>query len=536
MLAMHWLDLHFARLSRDGDRRQIPWIMTIAARLCLGFLLVLVIIGGLGGGAIIATNDLRELTVQLYEHPFRVCNAAQEVRADIQTIRLTMIGVGLAETPDAIGRAAGLVDQLDQRVRANLRVIRQLFLGDPRLVTTVVEELDRWQSIRTEIFDAGARGDNARALAVVRSKGTDLFQRVDAAMTGIVDSTRSRARDFAVAADASGGRLALTVAIGLVLALGIGLGVASLTTMAVSWPLSQLASYMRILAETGDGPPVPLVGRRDEIGAMARAVAVFKDHIRQRRAAETGLRDAKDAAELALRVKSEFLSVMSHELRTPLNTIIGFSDPALYGSERSDLCRPCHDHLRLINEAGNHLLALVDALLDIATFETGAPPALQEEAVDLVQILDDAERLTAAHRHTGGVTLCHALVGTLPRLWGDRLRLRQILVNLLSNAFKFTPRGGRVTIGGVLTQTGTLILSVSDTGIGMRAEDVPTALSLFSQLDTGFSRQHSGTGLGLPLTKRLVELHGGFLDIASQPNRGTTVTLTFPRERVLPEG
>jgi len=162
-------------------------------------------------------------------------------------------------------------------------------------------------------------------------------------------------------------------------------------------------------------------------------------------------------------------------------------------------------------------MALINDLLDMANFEAGERPALREDAVDLHEVFADAERLTAAHRETAGVTVSHALAVPLPRMLGDRTRLKQILVNLLSNAFKFTPRGGRVILGGALTPTGALAVSVTDTGIGMRAEDIPTALALFSQLDTGPSRRTGGAGLGLPLTKRLVELHGGTLDIVSPP-------------------
>jgi signal transduction histidine kinase len=242
---------------------------------------------------------------------------------------------------------------------------------------------------------------------------------------------------------------------------------------------------------------------------------------------------ALEAAAAASQAKSQFLAAMSHELRTPLNAIIGFSEMLnreMFGSLGDVRYR---DYARNIFDSGNHLLGLINDVLDFSKLEAGRFE-LQDEAVDVAKIVTDTAAIIGQQAERGSLHLSLDLAQPLPRVRADGRRLRQILLNLISNAIKFTPEGGDVKVSAAIVD-GDLVFVVADTGIGMSADDIPKALTRFGQIDSSFSRKYDGTGLGLPLSKRLAELHGGSLQIESVLGNGTTVTVRLPRERVLGE-
>ncbi|EME70592.1 putative sensor histidine kinase [Paramagnetospirillum caucaseum] len=238
------------------------------------------------------------------------------------------------------------------------------------------------------------------------------------------------------------------------------------------------------------------------------------------------LAQSRLAADAANRAKSAFLANMSHELRTPLNAIIGFSDALMTGIPGHSCQTRCHDYLGHVQSSGRHLLALINDILDLSKIEAGSvevEPAptriapLVEECVELIR--GPAGIKTIALATTGLNQDLEAVV--------DSRRLRQILLNLLSNAVKFTPEGGRVIVE-VESDAHQLSLTVNDTGIGMTPEEIAVALTPFGQNPSRLTSTETGTGLGLPLSKRLAEMHGGSIAIASIPGRGTTVTVSLP--------
>jgi signal transduction histidine kinase len=259
-------------------------------------------------------------------------------------------------------------------------------------------------------------------------------------------------------------------------------------------------------------------------------IAVYLD-ITDRKRTEHDLRHAKDEAELASRSKSEFLANMSHELRTPLNAVIGFAD-ILKGEIFGSLGDPRYaDYASDIRDSGLHLLKLINDVLDVSKVEFGKIE-LSDETVDIAGVVLSCMRLMRGRAEDAGLALTHALPPGLPFVQCDELRLKQILLNLLSNAVKFTPAGGRVAVHALLDDRG-LGIVIDDSGIGIAAADLDTALRPFGQIDSRLARKYQGTGLGLPLAKSMLELHGGRLEIVSTPGVGTQVTAWLPPSRIL---
>jgi PAS domain S-box-containing protein len=246
---------------------------------------------------------------------------------------------------------------------------------------------------------------------------------------------------------------------------------------------------------------------------------------------EQSLREAKLRAEIANRAKSEFLANMSHELRTPLNAILGFSDMIAEQSLGPEAIERYSEYAVDIHKSGRHLLAIIDDILDLAKIEAGRTE-LAESEVPLSRLMD-MFRTFLAHRFLEcGIAFEIDLPGDLPSIWIDKRKFAQIVINLLSNSLKFTPRGGKVVLSSHNNDDGSLAISVRDTGIGIAPEDMQTVLAPFGQVESAFSRKHHGAGLGLPLARSLVELHGGTLTIESELGVGTTATVTIPAARV----
>jgi len=252
---------------------------------------------------------------------------------------------------------------------------------------------------------------------------------------------------------------------------------------------------------------------------------------RQRRRSDQEREMALVLAEAANRSKTSFLANMSHELRTPLNAILGFSEMMkreIFGPVSPPKYR---DYVEDIHHMGSHLLSLVNDVLEMSKVEAGESQLSESEFSVSAQLEDSIRTVTTAYRdRSTSVVLDRQSI--LPSLWGDQRMFTQMVMNLLSNAIKFTPDSGRVRVTGVLAETGDFRLSVSDTGIGMTDKEIVEAFEPFRRIDHALTSNFEGIGLGLPLTKAMVEMHGGKLEVASISNHGTTATLVFPAERV----
>jgi PAS domain S-box-containing protein len=279
-----------------------------------------------------------------------------------------------------------------------------------------------------------------------------------------------------------------------------------------------METSLRLVRDLNTGKPIEVLGVSRDVSA--------------RHALQEELAAATLKAERANRAKSEFLANMSHELRTPLNAIMGFGD--LIEHQRMG---PLGDaryagYGRDIVESGKHLLALINEILDFAKVDAGRL-SLVEGQIHIRSIIEVCTRMLTERLERSGLALAIAIDPAAVVVLADELRLKQVLLNLITNSIKFTKPGGKITIDARIDATGCLLLAVVDTGIGIAAENLESVLVPFGQVDSAFNRSTEGTGLGLPLSKRLVEMHGGALQIMSRVDHGTTVTIRLPAERVL---
>jgi signal transduction histidine kinase len=342
----------------------------------------------------------------------------------------------------------------------------------------------------------------------------------------------------------------------------------------IARPTARLAAVIGRMASGELDAAVPYTRRVDEVGQIARAIGVFRQntldkqqlereaqlsHEREllslvaqeqlrherdeeaRRAEEEkrrlefeekrsqALSTARDEALAANRTKSEFLANMSHELRTPLNAIIGFSE-MMMSELRGPIGNPNYaGYVKDIHMSGRHLLAIINDILDLSKVEAGKL-LLTESVVPISRALADCQRLISERAEDAGVAL-HLAPAEPILLKVDAVKFKQVLLNILSNAVKFTPAGGGVHVGAWTDIAGATI-EIRDTGIGMQPHDISLALAPFGQVQSSMAREYEGTGLGLPLAKSLMELHGGTLEIESALGRGTAVRLQLPPERI----
>ena len=312
----------------------------------------------------------------------------------------------------------------------------------------------------------------------------------------------------------------------------LSIGLASFTTMYVMWriirPLKQITQALKAVDKGNLKQTAPFEDRDDEIGQFARALRKFRDNSAEKMRLESDLihnMAAKEMAEKSNQMKSAFLANMSHELRTPLNAIIGFSEiieKELFGAGLPRY----RDYAADVHGAGQHLLSLINDILDLSKAEAGKLD-LYIEPVDLGGLIEECERLVSG-RATEQELRVTLDIAALPPMLIDRRRTKQILLNLLSNAIKFTPKGGAVSVQADRDPTGRVVVCVRDTGIGIAPDMIALAFEPFGQIDSHLARETEGTGLGLPLVKKLIELHDGEVRLESVLKKGTSVFISFP--------
>jgi cell cycle sensor histidine kinase DivJ len=257
----------------------------------------------------------------------------------------------------------------------------------------------------------------------------------------------------------------------------------------------------------------------------AEVVAVMRD-VTERKLQQQALEEVRAAAEQADAAKTRFLATMSHELRTPLNAVIGFSEMIIQEDVLMLDAARRKEYAQLINDSGQHLLSVVNGILDMSKMESGTFELAPEPFVPRAALVNCCNLLALKARE-GGIDLVTRAPDDLPGMTGDPLAFKQIVLNLVSNAIKFTERGGTVTAAASV-EGAQLVLRICDTGVGIAAEDLKRIGDPFFQAGKTYQRRHEGTGLGLSIVKSLVALHGGEIHLQSRVGEGTTVTVALP--------
>lgn len=515
--------------------------MRINTRLAAGFSAVLIAMALMGGVMLASLWTVTRMTTQLFHQPFSVNAAALETKAILNEIRVSMLTLALehqqaGNNPSPVSDAAvqqqiaGKQQDLEQR----LGILKEYDPGESIDTVAVRQLIERWEAVRSTIFQNFEKESYDKAITLILEDAANIYSNIEYQMATLsersADSTYvmfeelNKIRDVAMI-------ICIVVTGTMVVFAAL---VAFSTARAITAPLATLTGVTRRLIEGEEELTIPYLRRSDELGELACALHLCAENIRERRSAEAALRVAKEAAELANRSKMEFLANMSHELRTPLNAIIGFSEALLMGVGGTTPEGRFRNYLEDIHASGQHLLTLISDILDLSRLDFEGNLPLQEDEVDIGVVVMAVQRLLYARIEQAQLTFTCDLPENPPHIWGDAMRLKQILINLLANAIKFTPAGGAIWIRVVQErETEDMLFTVADTGIGMKPEDVVVALEPFRQVYSGLDRRYEGAGVGLPLVRKLVHLHGGLLDISSAPGQGTRICVRIPAVRVI---
>ncbi|MFT5180332.1 MAG: signal transduction histidine kinase [Alphaproteobacteria bacterium] len=387
-----------------------------------------------------------------------------------------------------------------------------------------VERIDLIRELSTS-FDSNIGTDNEQPYAVTWSLGSvDLYGPVffDQEIVGAIHIRSSLAQIYATF-ETYLGVVMLIIAMAVVLA---WLLAARLQTQ-VTRPIHGLLATMQAVSRNHNYSLRAEKYGNDELGAL---IDGFNHMLVETEAHKRELNTARKEAESASRMKSEFLTHMSHELRTPLNAILGFSDFMLTGPLGPLGHENYHDYMQDIQSGGRHLLAVINDILDLSKIESGTA-TLSEEVFDTEVLIEECVRLLGERADNAKVVLQVETMPGLPNIYGDEQLIKRSLLNLLSNAIKFTPAGGEIFVRAGARPGRDFFLAVTDTGIGIAPEHINHVLTPFGQAENVFRRSHDGTGLGLPLVKSFVEMHGGTLDFKSSVGNGTHVTIRLPAAR-----
>ena len=493
------------------------WVIRLVARMpirvhakllaaFLAIVMLLITVGAVGLQTLSAVNRRAENLVQLQ----RKIAAYRQLQHDT-TSQLYSVSSALLILDDRTLEAT--LRQLNQ-FGYDLDRLQFVAKDEVELLGRVREDYDQFIKVVTQVVELIRAGKVAQGREVQLAQAGPLADRLERLTNELVNKAEA---DMVASIDAThdayitSRRVVIQFAVGSI-ALALALG------YAISWsligPVRHMDERLQQIA-SGDFAGRVEIPNRDELGALAANLNRMSEELGR----------LYQQLEAASRHKSEFLANMSHELRTPLNAIIGFSEVLL---ERmfGELNPKQEEYLQDIMTSGRHLLSLINDILDLSKVEAGRME-LELSAFDLPAALEGCLTLVRERATRHGITLGLTVDEDLGQIVADERKVRQVVLNLLSNAVKFTPEGGRVAVGAARADGGVEV-SVSDTGIGIAQDEQEAIFEEFRQAGSDYTRKREGTGLGLALSRKFVELHGGRIWVKSEVGKGSTFTFTLP--------
>lgn len=445
-----------------------------------GFVFMLVLMLVIEVGALRVNDNLVDLSNDIYLHPLTVSNAVRDANTNIVRMHRDMKDVALARNAGELEAAITRVALHETAVNKYFKIIEERFLGDKSMIVAARRSFAQWRPIRAEVIELIRAGKYEQAATITKGKGARHVIRLHTLMNNLIDVASSKASQFLSASKREQERSRVF-----------------------------FDSMLFVVALVGS------------------AIAIFV--VVRVHSAENRIMKAKSEAERANKAKTEFLSAMSHDLRTPLNAIIGFSNMMTNETYGPLGHEKYQEYSKDIGNSGLFLLNMINDILDLSKIEADRYQ-LENSRLKVPEIVSTALRMLGPQIKEKGLKVTTDMPDDLPNLWCDQRVVLQILVNLIANAVKFTENNGSIKAHACRNVDTSVSVSISDTGIGMSADEIVNVMEPFYRADSHHAQQQEGTGLGLHLCKKMAGLIDATLSIKSGPG-GTTVTLAFPKER-----
>lgn len=475
-------------------------------------------------------NVLGEKVKIIHQHPLYVSNAALKANRDIIKIHRTMKDIVLSDSEEELNKNIKIIETTDARVMNELNIIQQRIIGEEgkNLEKEVRQLYLEWKPIRDELISYKRNGNFNAAKTITKSKSFYHVRLLEAKMVNLNEYARNKANYFLKEAEITKKSVHNTFFWSIIVMAFISIIVAVLLAFSILSDIKPILSSMKSASNSGTLQQVKYSGS-NEITAMADSYNILVEKLLAKEktltTAYNELETLNEKLKLVDSHKNKFLTTMSHELRTPLNAILGYSQ-SLKHNYAGELNEKQKEYINIVIQSGEHLLALINDILDIAKIDADSMP-ITFEIVSPHKLVDETISYMMPQFQVKEISLTYTIPPELHSFTTDRKRCKQVLLNLLTNALKYTPDGGKVHVD-VKRVNESLTFSVIDNGIGIKEEDLDLVFTEFYQSDQTRDQALGGTGIGLALCKRLIKLLKGKISVESKENEGSIFSFTLP--------